>query len=68
MKKIMRVTAVAACMSLILAGVGSSSIDAAKKVAISKKTLKLTVGKTATLKVKNLSKSHILSSYHYVVF
>ena len=57
MKKIMRVTAVVACMSLILAGAGSASIDAAKKVAISKKTLKLTVGKTATLKVKNLSKA-----------
>lgn len=57
MKKIMRVTAVATCMSLILAGTGSASIDAAKKVAISKKTLKLTVGKSATLTVKNLSKA-----------
>lgn len=57
MKKIMRVIAAATCMSLFLAGAGSSSIDAAKKVAISKKTLKLTVGTSATLKVKNLSKA-----------
>ena len=51
-----KLTAVILTLALLFSGIGSMSADAAKKVAISKKNLTLTVGKSATLKVKNLSK------------
>lgn len=61
MKKLTKCTAVAMSMALLITGLGASPVEAAKKsskkVAISKKTLKLTEGKTATLKVNNLSKA-----------
>ena len=50
-----KLTAVILTLALLFSGIGSMSADAAKKVAISKKNLTLTVGKSATLKVKNLS-------------
>lgn len=56
MKKLMRVTALVMTMALVLAGLGATSANAARKAKISKKSLNLTVGKTATLKVKNLTK------------
>ena len=48
-----KLTAVILTLALLFSGIGSMSADAAKKVAISKKNLTLTVGKSATLKVKN---------------
>lgn len=58
MKKLMKFMAIAAAMALVISSMGNTTAEAAKKkAAINKKTLKLTVGQTANLKVKNLSKA-----------
>lgn len=56
MKKLMKLTAIVMVMALVLTGLGKTSADAAGKAKINKKSLNLTVGKSATLKVKNLTK------------